>query len=614
MIGVEVRDLRVTYDSSPPVQALDGVSLEIGPGRCLGLLGESGSGKSTLARALLGLLPDAGIEGSIRLGGRELTSLDEQDWRDVRWRQVALVFQSTSALNPVLRVGDQVAEPLEAHLGYKAREATGRANELLEEIGLGPWAMGRYPRELSGGQRRLVLLAMALACDPPVLVLDEPTAGLDPQTRASVLALLRSLRHEQERTLLVLTHDVESLGGLADEVAVLYRGWLAEMGPARQVLDSPRAPYSWGLLNARPTLGTVKDLRGIRGDPPDPTSIAVGCPFVERCTQAIDDCAHDRPPLLVPHGEEGQRVVACVRAGLVPVVRAGDLHKSYQLRSGALRRVRVLAVDGVDLEIREGEVVALVGANGAGKSTVAQMLALLLEPDRGWVELEGQGVAAVTGKELKALRRRVQMLFQDPYEALSPRLTVAEVVREPLDVQGIGTSPDRDRMVIDRLAEVRLPTGSGFLHRHTHELSGGQLQRVALARALVLEPKLLVADEPLEGLDPSEQAKVLQLLKGIQVERGMTMVLVSHDLAVVLRVADRVYVLDKGRVVEEATSTELLLRPRHAVTRSLLAAAGRDALFAGTAMSGDDSGIMNDRDDLSLSNEGASAWSEASSG
>ncbi|HEV2071895.1 MAG TPA: ABC transporter ATP-binding protein [Acidimicrobiales bacterium] len=578
---LELRQLRVTYPGPPPVRAVDDISLTVASGECVGILGESGSGKSTLARALLGLLPEARVEGELRLGEMELGGLDEAGWRAVRWRRIALSFQSTASLNPVLRVGDQLAEPLRLHLGMDAHSAEGRVRELLREVGLDDWAAPRYPNELSGGQRRLVLLAMALSCDPEVLVLDEPTAGLDPLTRERVVAVLHQLRRRQT-TLLMLSHDADAVQMVADRAVVLYRGWLAEEGPADVVLTDPRNPYSWGLLNARPTLASVKDLRGIRGEPPDPTEVATGCPFFGRCTQGVAEiCTPDRPPLVAPNGENGRRLVACVRGGVVPVLSARNLRKSYKIRGGLVRRLQAPAVDGVSVEVREGEVVGLVGATGAGKSTLGMLLLRLLEPDEGSLHLEGRDLLAARGAELKAARRRVQMLFQDPFEALSARLTVAAAVRESLDTQGIAHPDQRDDVVRDMVGQCRLPTDDAFLRRHTHELSGGQLQRVALARALVLDPKLLVADEAVAMLDPSEQAKMIQLLKHLQVERGMAMVFISHDLAVVLRVADRVLILEDGRVVEEAPGSRLLTAPQHPTTLRLLAAAGRDLLFPG---------------------------------
>lgn len=569
---LRVYGLTVCYPGPPPVRALDDLTLEVRPGECLGVLGESGSGKSTLARVLLGLLPEARSRGELRLGDVLLSALDEAGWRAVRWRRIALAFQSPSALNPVLRIGNQIAEPLTVHLRLDRQAASRRVIEILGRVGLPEETAGRYPGELSGGQRRLVLVAMALACDPDVVVLDEPTAGLDPVTRRHVLAVLADLR-KHGSTIVMLTHDVDALRMLADRVAVIYRGWLAEIGPVATVLDDPRSPYAWGLLNAHPRLGTLKDLRGIRGEPPDPAQIPSGCPFADRCTQAVDECANGRPPLVVPEGEDGSRLVACVRGGLVPVLRARGLKKTYTRPSNG-SRARVVAADDISLEVREGEVLGVVGSTGAGKSTLGMLLARLLEPEAGSLTLEGNDLLEARGKELRLARRRVQMLFQDPFDALSPRLTVSEAVREPLDIHDIGHPEQRDGVVRDMLRSVRLPADAAFLARHTHELSGGQLQRVALARALVLEPKLLIADEAVAMLDPSEQAKILHLIKEIQIERGMAMVFISHDLAVVLRVADRVLVMEKGRVVEQAIGSDLLASPRHPATRRLVAMSG----------------------------------------
>ncbi|MDQ1358602.1 MAG: peptide/nickel transport system ATP-binding protein ddpF [Acidimicrobiaceae bacterium] len=576
---LSVDDLRVTYPGPPELRALDGVSLQVSAGECLAVLGESGSGKSTLARVLLGVAADARVEGTVRLGESDLQGLNEKGWRAVRWRRIALAPQSTASLNPVLRVGLQLAEPQQVHLGRSRSDSDARSVEALGQVGLGDWAVDRYPSQLSGGQKRQVLLALALVCDPDVIVLDEPTSGLDPVVRNQVIATLSQLVRTDGRALVLLGHDVEAMAALADRVAVLYRGWVAETGPATRVLRQPRAPFTWALLNARPTLASLKELRGIRDGlaSPDAAQLAAGCPFVDRCTQAVDACSTERPGLAAPEGEDGQRLVACLRGGLVTILRARDLHKSYRVgrhRSDA-------AVDGVSLAVRHGEVVGVVGATGAGKSTLAALLVGLLPPDQGTVCLDGQDLAAIGPADLRRARRRIQLLFQDPFEALSPRLTIGDAVREPLDVQKDGDPHWREERVRIEFSAVRLPTDASFLARRSHELSGGQLQRVALARALVLDPQLLVADEPFSMLDPSEQANLLQLLKRLQVERGMAMVLVSHDLAVVMRTADRILVLDRGRVVEEGTGTELLISPQHPVTRSLLAAAGRDRVFAG---------------------------------
>jgi peptide/nickel transport system ATP-binding protein len=570
-VRLQIEGLTVTYPGPPPVRALGGVHLELAAGASLCVLGESGSGKSTLARAVVGLLDGAQVAGTITFGGRPLAR--PEDWDELRWRQIAIVLSSSTALNPVLTIGDQVAEPVQAHLGAGRQASSRRAAELLTMVGLGGWAAQRFPHQLSTGQRRLAMVAVALACDASTLILDEPTSGLDPTTRAALLQLLATLRDEG-RSLLMLTHDVAAAHRLADDVVVLYRGWVAERGPAAAVLDEPRHPYAFGLLNAHPSLGSVKDLRGIRGDPPDPSELAAGCPFVDRCTQAVTVCPTEIPAELAPTGETGRRVVACHRRGLVGVLEMRSITKSYRVGAG-LHRQHVAAVSGVDFTIRESEVVGLVGPNGAGKSTLAQMAANLLEPDSGERTLEGQDLAGLDAAALKAARARVQMLFPDPLEAVSSRLSVGDVVREPLDVQHVGDPAWRESEVMRLLAQVRLPAAT-MVKRWAHELSTGQLQRVALARALALAPKLLVADEPVECLDPSERAKVLQLLKSVQVERGMAMLLVSHDLAVVLRVADRVAVMDGGVIVEEASSTDLLRNPAHPVTRRLLEASGAD--------------------------------------
>lgn len=590
---LRLEDLSVTYRTSPPVRAVDGLTLSVPVGECLAIVGESGSGKSTLARSLLGLLTDADISGHIWLEDTELTALDEEGWRRVRWRRLALVPQSVTALNPVLRIGRQLSEPIEQHLGAPRDTAERRAAELLERVGLPAAVADRYPNELSGGQQRLVLIATSLACDPAVIVLDEPTAGLDPITRQRVLALIGELRTERHTTTVLLSHDLDAVRTTADRVAVLYRGWLAEIGPSEAVLTEPRHPYTWGLVASYPSLADVKDLRGIRGDPPDPTVTPAGCPFNDRCTQVVDGCRTGaRPPLeAVVDGTDNHRV-SCIRGGLVPVLRARGLRRTFRTRGAP----PVPAVDGIDLDVHHGEVVGVVGPNGAGKSTLARLLVRLEEPDGGTLELHGVDAYRCSADQLRQLRRDVQLLFQDPYDALSPRLTIRACVREPLDIQGFGTPQERDALVRAVLHEVRLPTNESFLDRFTHQLSGGQLQRVALARALVLDPKLLVADEPFTALDPSEQAKALQLLKRIQTERGMAMVLISHDLAVVLRMADRIIVLDEGRIVEQGTGPQLLRRPAHRMTRRLLASAGWELPGIGLPVTEEEQSLAAEQD------------------
>ena len=562
---LSIRDLHVYF---PPtggrdgavVRAVDGVSFDLAAGEALAIVGETGSGKTTIGRALLGLHPLGTTRGSIRLDGQELVGLDEEAWRPLRWRQVAMAVQGAgSAFDPVYRLGEQIAEPLREHLGLSPGEAAEQAAALAGRVGLEPRHLRAYPHQLSGGEKQRAMLAMALSCQPRVLIVDEPTSGQDVLSRAHLIDLLCQVRCEMGLSLILITHDLAAAAQVAEQVAVLYAGKLAEVGAAADVLGRPRHPYSWGLLSAYPNMTTARDLRGIRGGTPDPANPPDGCRFHPRCTQAVDLCRRVDPPLAEIEG----RLVACHLGGLQTLLQARNLYKAFSLNGDGQA---VTAVRGASLEVYEGEVVALVGETGSGKTTLGRLLVGLLEADGGRVIFEGRALAGRDGG-------RIQFVAQDPFDAISPRLSVAEIVREPLDVQKVGERTGRAEKVRGALAAVGLPVGDDFLARRAHELSGGQLQRVAIARALVLDPKLIVADEPVSMLDASEQAKVINLLKEIQSERGMGLLLVSHDLALVRKVADRILVMRQGEIVEEGPTSRVVTRPQHAYTRALLGAA-----------------------------------------
>ncbi|MGD8473699.1 MAG: ABC transporter ATP-binding protein [Anaerolineae bacterium] len=569
---LSVRDLYVHFSpddrrGSAPVRAVDGISFDLAAGGALAIVGETGSGKTSIGRALLGLHPPGATRGSIRLAGRELVGLDEEAWRPLRWRRVAMAVQGAgSAFDPVYRVGEQIAEPLREHLGLSPDEAAARAGVLAGRVGLAPRHLRAYPHQLSGGEKQRAMLAMALSCDPEVLIVDEPTSGQDVLSRARLLELLRQVRAETGLSLIMISHDLAAAAQVTERVAVLYAGKLAEVGAAREVLEQPRHPYTWGLLNAYPNMTTSRDLRGIRGHAPDPADPPAGCRFHPRCTQAVDLCRQADPPLVEVRG----RLLACHLGGLQTLLQAIAVRKAFSSNGNG---GAVTAVRGASLEVYEGEVVALVGETGSGKTTLGRLLVGLLETDDGRVVFEGQDLAAVNGRARKALRRRIQFIAQDPFDAVSPRLTVAEIVREPLDVQKVGTAAERAEKVREALRAVGLPAGPALLGRRAHELSGGQLQRVAIARALVLDPKLIVADEPVSMLDASEQAKVINLLKEIQNERGMGLLLVSHDLALVRKVADRILVMRQGEIVEAGPANRVVTQPQHEYTRALLQAA-----------------------------------------
>ncbi|MDQ3978983.1 MAG: ABC transporter ATP-binding protein [Actinomycetota bacterium] len=561
-----VAGLQVTYDGTgePPVHAVRGVDVVAGRGRVTGLVGESGSGKTTIALATLMLLPaETQVSGSVRVGGQELVGANLATLRAVRWRRAAVVVQAPGrGFNPVRTVGAQVAEPLRIHMDMGQREARERSRELAATVGLDPDLLERYSHQLSGGERQRAMLAMAMACQPQVLVLDEPTSGLDSATRAAILDTVRGLADGFGTAVVLISHDVAAVARIADDIAVLYAGMVLEHGETGLVLADPRQPYTRDLLAAYPTMTTQKDLRGIRGPAPDPTHPPTGCPYHPRCSQAVPDCATWHPVAETVAG----RSIVCLRGGVVTRLAARGLTKSYQV-SG---RAAVGAVKGVDLDVRAGEVLGVVGETGSGKSTLARLLLGIERPDTGEVEWEGEPFSSFTRVRWQEFRRQAAIVFQDPFEATSPLLTVGEVVREPLDVQGLGTKGEREDLIRRTVAAVGLTVSDAFLARRAHELSGGQLQRVAVARSLVLGPRLLVADEPTSMLDASEQAKLMVLLKDLQVERGMAMVFVSHDLALVRKVADRLVVLHRGRSVEQGPCNRVLARPEHEVTRRLL--------------------------------------------
>lgn len=545
------------------------MDLSVPAGGSVGVIGESGSGKTSLALASLMLLPrETVVRGSIQVCGRELVGASSAVHRSVRWSKIASVIQAPGrGFNPVRRVISQVVEPLRLHRGLKRPEAHRRAESIASDLGLAPELLQRHPHQLSGGQQIRAMLTMALTCDPEVLVLDEVTSGLDAATRRELLTTLAHLREATGVALLVISHDIASISALTDESSVLYAGKVMERGPSRRVLSDPRHPYTRDLLRAYPTMTTQKDLRGIRGDAPDPADPPSGCSYHPRCTQVIDRCTTWDTEFDPVAGRD----VLCLRGGLVERLRANGLSKSFRPGRGQV----VEALREVDLTIREGEIVGLVGETGSGKSTLARLLVGLGEPDSGEVVWEGTKRHEFTSAQQRAFQRDAAIVFQDPFAATSPRMTVHDVVREPLDAQRTGSAADRAQRARSSLTEVGLPSTDAFLRRRAHTLSGGQLQRVAVARALVLDPRLLIADEPTSMLDASEQANLLTLLVDLQTARGMALLFISHELAVLRKVADRILVLDRGRIVEAGPGHRILTSPQHAATRTLVGSAPR---------------------------------------
>lgn len=524
---LQVRDLSVDFAMpGGPVHAVRNVNFDIAPGETLALVGESGSGKSVTALSLLQLLPYPSAShpgGSIRFRGRELLGADNKTLQDVRGGAISMIFQEPmSSLNPLHTVEKQIAESLIIHRGMSRRGARPRVLELLDLVGI-PDPESRllsYPHELSGGQRQRVMIAMALANEPDLLIADEPTTALDVTIQAQILALLQDLQKRFAMAMLFITHDLGIVRRIAGRVCVMQDGRIVEGGATEQVMDRPADSYTKALISAQPSG---------RKTPPDADA-----------------------PL---------------------VLEARALKVWFPIRRGILRRTvgHVKAVDGIDITIRAGQTVGVVGESGSGKTTLA-MAILRLVAARGSIRFEGHAIETLAGRELRRLRRRMQAVFQDPYDSLSPRMSVGEIVAEGLSIHGLGgDAASRDGMVMEALREVRLDPETR--HRYPHEFSGGQRQRIAIARAMVLKPQLVLLDEPTSALDMSVQAQIVDLLRDLQDRHKLAYLFISHDLRVVRALADSIAVMKDGRIVESGTADDVIERPQHPYTRMLMAAA-----------------------------------------
>jgi peptide/nickel transport system ATP-binding protein len=544
---LEIRDLHVSYGDDT---VLNGIDLCLGPGDSLAIIGESGTGKTTLGLSIMGLA-EARVRGSIRFNGDDILKLPEEELRRLRWNRIAMVFQNVNnVLNPVHTVLEQVAEPVVGHRQRDREGSRARAVELLERFGLPERRVSAYPHQLSGGEQQRVLLAMALANGPDLLIMDEPLSSLDVTTRGELAGLLQET--EGHRAWLVITHDLDTASRLSKNLAVLYGGRILEYGPTDRILAEPRHPYTRALIRAYPNMTTVKDLQGIKGRMERPVA---GCPFHPRCTQSQADCGLTLPELT----GDGRRV-ACHRGGIVTLLEALELSVSYD---------HLAVVDHVSLDIKSGETLALVGQSGSGKTTLAKAIMGLAPLASGDLFVEGAPVTD-PGRDYY---QRIQMVFQNPGESLSHRLSVLQLVMEPLDVQKRGTKQGRAEMAVRTIGEVELPQTKDFLATYPHHLSGGELQRVAIARALVTDPDLLIADEPTAFLDASVSAKILRLLLNLQERRGLSLLFITHDIATARKVSDRIAVMQAGKIVETGPAERITTSPGTAYLRRLLEAA-----------------------------------------
>jgi len=603
---LEVEDLHVHFVTTRGVvRAVEGISYKVRPGETVALVGESGCGKSVSSLVIMRLLArPAGrvVAGRILFQGRNLLDLMEDEMRQIRGRDIAMIFQEPmTSLNPVLTIGFQIMEPLMIHLGMTTEAARARAAELLKLVGI-PDAdrrLDQYPHQFSGGMRQRVMIAIALSCNPKLVIADEPTTALDVTIQAQILKLMKDLSRDLGVALVVITHNLGIVARYADRVNVMYAARMAEQGTAADVFAKPLHPYTAGLLRSVPRLDQPRGLKleTIDGLPPNLLDPQPGCRFAPRCPAQQPACTRAPPPLIEA---EPHHYSACIRAqelarvgpaglGLQsanpqppapkqldlsqPVLRVLELRTYFEVGAGVQvfkrQRSQVRAVDGLSFEVFRGETLGLVGESGCGKTTVGRTLLRLEQATSGEIVFEGANVTRAQGQQLKDYRRKIQVIFQDPYSSLNPRMTIGQIIAEPLRVYRI--VPDA-RSARSRVAELLAQVGlfEYMAERYPHELSGGQRQRVGIARALAMQPSFIVCDEPVSALDVSIQAQIINLLEELQQKYRLTLLFIAHDLAVVRHISDRVIVMYLGKVMEIAYRDALYADPLHPYTKALL--------------------------------------------
>ncbi|MCC6916609.1 dipeptide ABC transporter ATP-binding protein [Nitrosomonas sp.] len=607
---LEITDLRVLLHSGrQPVRAVDGLSLAVHPGETFALLGESGSGKSITALSIMRLLPDAGeiTHGSIRLNGDELLTLPEYAMRKVRGNRIGMIFQEPMlSLNPVMTTGAQIEEVLLQHAHLRGTALQARVLELLRQVGIPDPArrMAEYPFQFSGGMKQRVMIAMALAGTPELLIADEPTTALDVTIQAQVLDLMRNLQQQKKMAVLLITHDLGVVAEMAHRVAVMYAGEIIETADRQNFFQAPAHPYSRKLFAALPTRKKRNNgLVVIQGNVPALSQTFTGCRFAGRCDHAWEKCHQVAPPWVAITPQHHVRChlypdnpppLFSSTAQLLPdnppagantsdpdqgepLLQVDDLKVHFPIYKGLFKRVAgyIKAVDGVSLQIGSGKTLALVGESGCGKTTAGKGIMQLISITSGSIRLQNQALRGLGRKQLQQKRAEFQIIFQDPYSSLNPRMRIVEIIEEGMQALGsnsdkIAADEKRQHAIDTLLQQVGLPAEAKW--RYPHEFSGGQRQRIAIARALAVNPRLLICDEPTSALDVSVQAQILNLLKTLQQERRLAYLLITHNIAVVDYLADEVAVMYLGRIVESGRTEEVLDDPRHPYTRALLSA------------------------------------------
>ena len=558
---LKVENLEVSFKSESKqwIKTVKGISFSIPKNKTVALVGESGSGKSVTSLAVMGLLPKGqsqiSEQSQIRFEDKDLLNLSVAELRNICGKDIAMIFQEPmSSLNPVFTVGDQIAEVLRIHLGMGRKQARARVLELLKEVGIPSpdTKIDAYPSQLSGGQQQRVMIAMAIACEPKLLIADEPTTALDVTIQKQIIDLLESLRQRREMSMLFITHDLALVGEIADEVIVMRHGEIRESGDAQQVLDQPNDVYTRALLHCRPQLSSR------------PYRLPVTSDFMKQENGQLIEAIN----LSTVHLQERSRGLT----GDEPIILdVQNLKKSFYSRKGLWGRDEFQAVKGVSFKLAKGKTLGLVGESGSGKTTIGLLLMRLHEATGGQAFIDGKDILAMSEKEFALYQRKIQIIFQNPYASLNPRFTIGQILLEPMRIHGIGQNDqERKKIALELLERVSLPVEA--YDRYPHEFSGGQRQRIAIARCLTLKPEILICDESVSALDVSVQAQVLNLLQDLQDEFGLSYIFISHDLSVVKYISDQVMVMNHGEVVEIANSDELYLNPQHEYTQKLLKA------------------------------------------
>ncbi|EPZ7152309.1 ABC transporter ATP-binding protein [Acinetobacter baumannii] len=557
---LHIENLRVSFkgEDKQYIETVKGISFDIPTNTTVALVGESGSGKSVTSLATMGLLPvgqsKIDEKSKIIFEGKDLLGLSRTEMRKICGKDIAMIFQEPmSSLNPVFTVGNQIAEVLCLHMGMSRKQARQRVLELLKEVGIPSpeTKIDAYPNQLSGGQQQRVMIAMAIACEPKLLIADEPTTALDVTIQKQIIDLLESLRQRRQMSMLFITHDLALVGEIADQVIVMRHGEIREQGTAEQVLEQPKDVYTRALLYCRPQMSQR------------PYRLPVTSDFMRQENNILVEQSFDVSE--IPERKRGLNGDEHI------ILEVKDLKKSFYSRKGLFGKEEFQAVKGVSFKLAKGKTLGLVGESGSGKTTVGLLLMRLHQASGGQALIEGKDILSLTEKEFAKYQRKIQIIFQNPYASLNPRFTIGQILLEPMQIHGIGKDDaERKQIALGLLERVNLPEQAYY--RYPHEFSGGQRQRIAIARCLTLKPEILICDESVSALDVSVQAQVLNLLQDLQDEFGLSYIFISHDLSVVKYISDQVMVMNHGEVVEIANSDELYAHPQHDYTKRLLQA------------------------------------------